>query len=104
MLSLSIRQHRLVPTANAVRCRVGPTQSQNAREGMGQLISAVRCAEVSKPKSRIARHSDDDGTDKEQLAKLSLSKRRKHFGDRVFDSQIPRSVSIAESPLAHPLQ
>ena len=51
-------------------CRVGPNSNPSRvlcprRNGTVDICSQ-RCAEVSKPKSRIARHSDDDGTDKEQ--------------------------------------
>ena len=34
-----------------------------------------------------------------KLCEAVSDQARKHFGDRVFESQIPRSVAIAESPL-----
>ena len=71
-----------------------------ALEGMGQLMTAI--SEVQK--------SVNQGLGlfgilmtmvqtRSKLCETVSDQARKHFGDRVFETQIPRSVSIAESPL-----
>lgn len=71
-----------------------------ALEGMGQLMTAI--SEVQK--------SVNQGLGlfgilmtmvqaRSKLCETVSDQARKHFGDRVFDTQIPRSVAIAESPL-----
>ena len=69
-------------------------------ERMGQLISSIREGQTSV--------NTDLGLlgilmtmvqSRSKLCETVTEHARKHFGDRVFESQIPRSVAIAESPL-----
>ena len=71
-----------------------------ALEGMGQLISAVRDVQKSvNPNLGLLGILMTMVQTRSKLCETVTEQARKHFGDRVFDSQIPRSVSIAESPL-----
>ncbi len=71
-----------------------------ALEGMGQLISAVRDVQKSvNPNLGLLGILMTMVQTRSKLCETVTEHARKHFGDRVFDSQIPRSVSIAESPL-----
>jgi len=71
-----------------------------ALEGMGQLISAVRDVQKSvNPSLGLLGILMTMVQTRSKLCETVTEQARKHFGDRVFDSQIPRSVSIAESPL-----
>ena len=71
-----------------------------ALEGMGQLISAVRDVQKSvNPNLGLLGILMTMVQTRSKLCEKVTEQARKHFGDRVFDSQIPRSVSIAESPL-----
>ena len=71
-----------------------------ALEGMGQLMTAIRDVQRTVntdlklfgiPMTMVQTRS--------RLCETVAEQARKHFGDRVFKVQIPRSVSIAESPL-----
>jgi len=71
-----------------------------ALEGMGQLISTVRDVQKSvNPSLGLLGILMTMVQTRSKLCETVTEHARKHFGDRVFDSQIPRSVSIAESPL-----
>ena len=71
-----------------------------ALEGMGQLISAVRDVQKSVNASLgLLGILMTMVQTRSKLCETVTEQARKHFGDRVFESQIPRSVSIAESPL-----
>ena len=71
-----------------------------ALEGMGQLISAVRDVQKSvNPNLGLLGILMTMVQTRSKLCETVTEHARKHFGDRVFESQIPRSVSIAESPL-----
>ncbi len=71
-----------------------------ALEGMGQLISTVRDVQNSvNPSLGLLGILMTMVQTRSKLCETVTEHARKHFGDRVFDSQIPRSVSIAESPL-----
>jgi len=71
-----------------------------ALEGMGQLISAVRDVQKSvNPNLGLLGILMTMVQARSKLCETVTEHARKHFGERVFDSQIPRSVSIAESPL-----
>ena len=71
-----------------------------ALEGMGQLISAVRDVQKSvNPNLGLLGILMTMVQTRSKLCETVTEQARRHFGDRVFDSHIPRSVSIAESPL-----
>ena len=71
-----------------------------ALEGMGQLISMIRDVQKSvNPSLGLLGILMTMVQTRSKLCETVTEHARKHFGDRVFDSQIPRSVSIAESPL-----
>jgi len=71
-----------------------------ALEGMGQLISAIREVQKSvNPGLGLLGILMTMVQTRSKLCETVTEHARKHFGDRVFDSQIPRSVAIAESPL-----
>ncbi|MCH1591661.1 MAG: ParA family protein, partial [Candidatus Thalassarchaeaceae archaeon] len=71
-----------------------------ALEGMGQLISAIREVQKSvNPGLGLFGILMTMVQTRSKLCETVTEHARKHFGDRVFDSQIPRSMAIAESPL-----
>ena len=71
-----------------------------ALEGMSQLISAIRDVQKSvNPGLGLLGILMTMVQTRSKLCETVTEQARKHFGDRVFDSQIPRSVAIAESPL-----
>ena len=71
-----------------------------ALEGMGQLISAVRDVQKSvNPNLGLLGILMTMVQTRSKLCETVTEQAGRHFGDRVFDSHIPRSVSIAESPL-----
>ena len=71
-----------------------------ALEGMGQLISAIRDVQKSvNPNLGLLGILMTMVQTRSKLCETVTEQARRHFGDRVFDSHIPRSVSIAESPL-----
>jgi len=71
-----------------------------ALEGMGQLISSIREVQSSvNPGLGLLGILMTMVQSRSKLCETVTQHARKHFGDRVFESQIPRSVAIAESPL-----
>ena len=67
---------------------------------MGQLISAIRDVKKSvNPGLGLLGILMTMVQTRSKLCETVTEHARKHFGDRVFESQIPRSVSVAESPL-----
>ena len=71
-----------------------------ALEGMGQLISSIREVQDSvNPGLGLFGILMTMVQSRSKLCETVTEQARKHFGERVFDTQIPRSVSIAESPL-----
>jgi len=71
-----------------------------ALEGMGQLMSAIREVQKSvNPGLGLFGILMTMVQARSKLCETVSVQARKHFGDRVFDTQIPRSVAIAESPL-----
>jgi len=71
-----------------------------ALEGMGQLINMIK--EVQKavnPDLRLLGIVLTMVQTRSKLCETVTEQARKHFGERVFATQIARSVSIAESPL-----
>ena len=71
-----------------------------ALEGMGQLISTIREVQKSvNPGLGLLGILMTMVQSRSKLCETVTEHARKHFGDRVFESQIPRSVAIAESPL-----
>ncbi|MDP7002334.1 MAG: ParA family protein [Candidatus Thalassarchaeaceae archaeon] len=71
-----------------------------ALEGMGQLMTAIR--DVQRTVNTDLKLFGILMTmvqTRSRLCETVAEQARKHFGDRVFKVQIPRSVSIAESPL-----
>ena len=74
-----------------------------ALEGMGQLISAIRDVQNSvNPKLGLFGILMTMVQTRSKLCETVSEQARKHFGERVFEAQIPRSVAIAESPLEGP--
>ena len=71
-----------------------------ALEGMSQLISSIREVQRSvNPDLGLLGILMTMVQSRSKLCETVTENARKHFGDRVFESQIPRSVAIAESPL-----
>jgi len=71
-----------------------------AMEGMGQLVSAIRDVQQSvNPGLGLLGILMTMVQSRSKLCETVTDQARKHFGERVFDSQIPRSVAVAESPL-----
>jgi len=71
-----------------------------AMEGMGQLVSAIRDVQQSvNPGLGLLGILMTMVQSRSNLCETVTDQARKHFGERVFDSQIPRSVAVAESPL-----
>ena len=71
-----------------------------ALEGMGQLINAIR--EVQKainPELKMFGIALTMVQTNSHLGATVAARARKHFGDRVFETAIQRSVAIAEAPL-----
>jgi len=71
-----------------------------ALEGMGQLINMIK--EVQKavnPDLRLLGIVLTMVQTRSKLCETVTEQARKHFGERVFATQIARSISIAESPL-----
>ena len=71
-----------------------------ALEGMGQLINAIR--EVQKainPELKMFGIVLTMVQTNSNLGETVAEQARKHFGDRVFETAIQRSVAIAEAPL-----
>jgi len=71
-----------------------------ALEGMGQLINAIR--EVQKainPELKMFGIALTMVQTNSNLGETVAERARKHFGDRVFETAIQRSVAIAEAPL-----
>lgn len=85
----------------AADCILIPIQAEfYALEGMGQLISSIREVQKSvNPSLGLLGILMTMVQSRSKLCETVTEHARKHFGDRVFDSQIPRSVAIAESPL-----
>ena len=85
----------------AADCILIPIQAEfYALEGMGQLISSIREVQESvNPGLGLLGILMTMVQSRSKLCERVTEHARKHFGDRVFDSQIPRSVAIAESPL-----
>ena len=71
-----------------------------ALEGMGQLMSAIRDVQSSvNPSLKLFGILMTMVQSRSKLCETVTEQARRHFGDRVFEAQIPRSVAIAESPL-----
>ncbi|MCS5626806.1 MAG: ParA family protein [Planctomycetes bacterium] len=71
-----------------------------ALEGMGQLMTAIRDVQKSvNPELRLFGILLTMVQARSKLCETVTEQARKHFGDDVFEAQIPRSVAIAESPL-----
>ena len=71
-----------------------------ALEGMGQLMNAIR--EVQKainPELKMFGIALTMVQTNSNLGETVAERARKHFGDRVFETAIQRSVAIAEAPL-----
>ena len=71
-----------------------------ALEGMGQLMTAIRDVQKSvNPELKLFGILLTMVQARSKLCETVTEQARKHFGDKVLEAQIPRSVAIAESPL-----
>ena len=71
-----------------------------ALEGMGQLMTAIGGVQRSvNPSLGLFGILMTMVQTRSNLCEAVTEQARSHFGDRVFETQIPRSVAIAESPL-----
>jgi len=71
-----------------------------ALEGMGQLMASIREVQSTvNPDLGLFGILMTMVQARSKLCEKVTDQARKHFGDRVFETQIPRSISIAESPL-----
>ena len=78
-----------------------PIQSEfYALEGMGQLMNAIRDVQKAiNPNLRLFGIALTMVQTNSNLGETVAESARKHFGDRVFETVIQRSVAIAEAPL-----
>ena len=71
-----------------------------ALEGMRQLIDSINMIQKSvNPELRLLGILLTMVQSRSKLCEKVAEQARKFFGERVFETQIPRSISIAESPL-----
>ena len=71
-----------------------------ALEGMGQLINAIREVQTAiNPELKMFGIALTMVQTNSNLGETVAERARKHFGDRVFETAIQRSVAIAEAPL-----
>jgi len=71
-----------------------------ALEGMGQLMGAIREVQKSvNPDLKLFGIILTMVQTRSKLCEAVTNKAREYFGERVFKTQIPRSISIAESPM-----
>ena len=71
-----------------------------ALEGMRQLIDSINMIQKSvNPELRLLGILLTMVQSRSKLCEKVTEQARKFFGERVFETQIPRSISIAESPL-----
>ena len=71
-----------------------------ALEGMGQLINAIREGQKAiNPELKMFGIALTMVQTNSNLGETVAERARKHFGDRVFETAIQRSVAIAEAPL-----
>ena len=90
-----------VNALSAADCILIPIQAEfYALEGMGQLMGSIRDVQRSViPRLKLFGILMTMVQSRSKLCETVTEQARKHFGDRVFETQIPRSVAIAESPL-----
>ena len=90
-----------VNALSAADCILIPIQAEfYALEGMGQLMGSIRDVQRSvNPRLKLFGILMTMVQSRSKLCETVTEQARKHFGDRVFETQIPRSVAIAESPL-----
>jgi len=71
-----------------------------ALEGMGQLMNMIKDVQKAvNPDLRLFGIVLTMVQTRSKLCETVTEQARKHFGERVFTTQIARSISIAESPL-----
>jgi len=71
-----------------------------ALEGMGQLMNAIRDVQKAiNPNLKLFGITLTMVQTNSNLGETVAKRARKHFGDRVFETAIQRSVAIAEAPL-----
>ena len=71
-----------------------------ALEGMGQLVNAIRGVQKAiNPELKMFGIALTMVQTNSNLGETVAERARKHFGDRVFETAIQRSVAIAEAPL-----
>ena len=71
-----------------------------ALEGMGQLMNAIRDVQMAiNPELKMFGIALTMVQTNSNLGETVAERARKHFGDRVFETAIQRSVAIAEAPL-----
>ena len=89
-----------VNALSAADCILIPIQAEfYALEGMGQLMGSIRDVQRSvNPRLKLFGILMTMVQSRSKLCETVTEQARKHFGDRVFETQIPRSVAIAESP------
>ena len=90
-----------VNALSAADCILIPIQAEfYALEGMGQLMGSIRDVQRSvNPRLKLFGILMTMVQSRSKLCETVTEQARKHFGDRGFETQIPRSVAIAESPL-----
>ena len=71
-----------------------------ALEGMGQLMNTIKNVQKAvNPELKLFGIVLTMVQSRSKLCETVAEQARKHFGDRVFKTQIARSIAIAESPL-----
>ena len=90
-----------VNALSAADCILIPIQAEfYALEGMGQLMGAIRDVQMSvNPGLSLFGILMTMVQSRSKLCETVTEEARKHFGERVFETHIPRSIAIAESPL-----
>lgn len=78
-----------------------PVQAEfYALEGMGQLMNTIQNVQKAvNPELKLFGIVLTMVQSRSKLCETVAEQARKHFGDRVFRTQIARSIAIAESPL-----
>ena len=69
-------------------------------EGMGQLLGMIKDVQKSiNPKLKMFGIAMTLVQANSKLGEKVAEQARRHFGDRVFETELPRLVAIAEAPL-----
>ena len=88
-------------TENTGTAALIPVQAEfYSLEGMGQLLAMIKDVQATiNPRLKMFGIAMTLVQANSKLGEKVAEQARKHFGDRVFETEIPRLVAIAEAPL-----